>query len=77
MASEPSEGALDHPTLRLGFEGSHVLGTGNDLDRPPTQVGERIEQFGAAIDAVGEDVTQFWELQVCLGLLDVGSEETQ
>src|SRR6516165_9580745 len=62
MASDPSEGALDHPALRLGFERSDVLGTGNDLNRPPTQVGERIEQSWAAIDAVGKDVTQFGEL---------------
>src|SRR6266542_3060256 len=60
-ASEPGEGALDHPALWLGFERSDALGAGHDFDRPFAQVGKRSEQFWATIDPVGEDVAQLGE----------------
>src|SRR5215210_2882510 len=62
IASEPGEGALDHPSLGLGFERAYALRAGNDLDRPFAEFGDRVEQLRAAIDAVCEDVAQFWEL---------------
>jgi len=61
VASEPGEGAFDHPALGLGLEGADTLGSRHDLDRPPAEIGDRIEQLVAAIDAVGEDVPQLGE----------------
>src|SRR5947208_583953 len=40
VASEPSEGAFDHPSSRLWLEGPEGLGSGDDLDRPPAQLGD-------------------------------------
>src|SRR5512133_3228053 len=61
VASEPGEGALDHPTARLRPEARESLSSRNDLDRPLARIGERSEQFRPAIDAVGEDVARLGE----------------
>src|SRR6516164_964634 len=61
VAAEPSKGALDHPAAWLSSEGSDRLGSGNDLNRPFAEVSNSIEQFVAAIDAIGEDVAQLGE----------------
>src|SRR3990170_875282 len=61
IASEPSEGSLDHPTFGLGLECADALGACDDLDRPATGVGKCIQQFLAAVDAIGKDVTQLGE----------------
>src|SRR3989304_76007 len=53
VASEPCEGAFDPPASGFGLEGSDALRPGDDLDRPLAEVGDRVEQFVAAIDAVG------------------------
>src|SRR5262249_1540210 len=58
VASKPSKGALDHPASRLGLECSHGLRSGDDLDRPLAEVGERIEQLRSAIAAVRQDMAQ-------------------
>src|SRR5712692_1648000 len=58
VTAEPGESAFDHPSLRLGFEGADTLRAGDNLDPPPAQVGERIEQLLATVDAIGEDVAQ-------------------
>ena len=41
-ASEPGEGALDHPALGFGLEGAEALGSGDDLDRPRAAVGDGV-----------------------------------
>src|SRR5438046_7217510 len=61
VASEPSEGAFDDPSSRLWLEGPEGLGSGDDLDRPPAQLGDCVQQLWSAIDAIGEDVAQFGE----------------
>src|SRR6266566_8928904 len=61
VASEPSEGAFDDPSSRLWLEGPEGLGAGDDLDRPPAQLGDCVQQLWSAIDAIGEDVAQFGE----------------
>src|SRR5205809_7585368 len=80
VASEPSEGAFDDPSSRLWLEGPEGLGSGDDLDRPPAQLGDCVQQLWSAIDAIGEDVVQFgghssdgpqhWHCTV--SILDVG-----
>src|ERR1700746_277759 len=61
VAPEPSEGALDHPSLRLGFERSYALVAGDDLDRPLAQISKRVEELWPAIDPIGKDVAQLGE----------------
>ena len=61
VSSEPGEGAFDDPSLGLGLEGSDPLGSGDDLDRPPAELGDRLEQLVAPVDPVGEDVPQLGE----------------
>src|SRR4051812_39221812 len=61
VASEPGEGALDHPASRLGLESADALGAGDDLDGPLAAFRDCVEEFVAAIDAVGEDVAQLRE----------------
>ena len=53
--------SLDHPPSGFGLEGSDSLGSGDDLDRPPAQLGDCVQQLWSAIDAIGEDVAQFGE----------------
>src|SRR2546430_4134202 len=50
VASEPSEGAFDDPSSRLWLEGPEGLGSGDDLDRPPAQLGDCVQQLWSAID---------------------------
>src|SRR3954454_847421 len=61
VAPEPGEGALNHPSPRLGFESSDTMSSCDDLDGPFAEIGDRIEQFIASVDAVGEDVPQLGE----------------
>src|SRR5271163_946987 len=56
VAPEPGKGAFDHPAFGLGLEGPDTLGSGDDLDGPLAELGDRAEQFAAAIDPIGEDV---------------------
>src|SRR6202008_2679193 len=58
VSPEPSECPLDHPSPRLGLEGADALAPRDDLDRPPPDLGDRVQQFGAAVDAIGEQVPQ-------------------
>src|SRR5215210_6557506 len=58
VASEPGEGAFDHPAFGLGFERADSFGPGDDLDRPSAKFGDRVAKLVAAVDAVGEDVPQ-------------------
>ena len=61
VASEPGEGALNHPASRLWLEGSDTLGSGDNLDGPFAEVGDRIEQLRSPVDAIGKDVPQLGE----------------
>src|SRR4051795_214963 len=61
IASEPGKRPFDHPASGLRLEGADALGSGDDLDRPRAELSNGIEQFVAAIDAVGEDVPQLRE----------------
>src|SRR5260370_40977299 len=54
VASEPGEGAFDHPTFRLRLESSDLLGSGNDLDRPPAEFGDPGAPLIPAIDTLGQ-----------------------
>src|SRR5258705_4325858 len=58
VAAEPGEGAFDDPAFGLGFEGADLLGTSDDLDRPPAELGDRVAKLVATVDAVGEDMLQ-------------------
>src|SRR5207248_3488850 len=58
VAPDPSEGAFDDPAFGLGLEGPNLLGTSDDLDRPPAELGDRVAKLVATVDAVGEDVLQ-------------------
>src|SRR5947207_7690807 len=58
IASEPGEGAFDDPAFRLRLKGSDLLGTSDDLDRPPAELGDRVAKLVATVDAVGEDMLQ-------------------
>ena len=58
VAAEPRKGTFDHPTFRLGLEGSHTLRPGDDLDGPLAEIGDGIEQLVTAVDAIGKDVPQ-------------------
>ena len=46
---------------RLGLERAEGLRSGDDLNCPPTQVGESIEQFLPAVDTISEHVPQLGE----------------
>src|SRR5437762_10327003 len=57
-AAEPGEGALDHPSPGQQLEAFDTGWALDDFDRPGAAIGERAEQLGTAIDAVGEDMAQ-------------------
>src|SRR5262245_52625261 len=61
VASEPGEGAFDHPAAWLWLEGSDALRARDNLDRPLAQVSERTEQLWSTIDAISKDVAQVRE----------------
>src|SRR3990172_1634719 len=61
VASEPGEGAFDDPAFGLGLERADLLGTGDNLDRPFAEFGNRVAELGAAVDAVGQKVAHPWE----------------
>src|SRR6266536_5910620 len=56
--AEPGEGALNHPSFRLGLEATEALRPGDEFDCPLARIGERVEQLLSAVDPIGEDVTQ-------------------
>src|ERR1043166_135447 len=58
VSPEPREGPLDYPPPRLGLKRAHALAARDNLDRPFADVRDCVEQLGAAVDAVGEEVTQ-------------------
>src|SRR5215467_8204927 len=58
ISPEPSERPLDHPSPFLWLERAHALGTRDNLDRPSPDIGDRVEQLGAAVDAISEQVPQ-------------------
>ena len=59
--AEPCEGALDDPSSRQHFEALGGIGALDDLQGPVTDLVELITQFGTAVCAVGEEMTQPWE----------------
>ena len=63
VASEPGEGALHHPAPRFGPEGPDAVRAGDDFNGPRAEVSERIEQFVAAINPIGEHVPQCREVR--------------
>src|SRR3954452_23376529 len=58
VTSEPGEGAFDDPAFGFGLECPNLLGSGDDLDRPFAEFGDRVAKLVATVDAVGEDVPQ-------------------
>src|SRR5260370_16673449 len=61
IAPEPGKGAFHHPSSRLDLEAFGAAEAFDDLDGPLAELGERIVQLAAAIDAIGEDVAQLAE----------------
>src|ERR671915_407535 len=61
VTAEPGEASLDHPSPRQQLEAFDAVRTLHDLDRPWPKLGEGADELLAAIDAVGEDVTQLGE----------------
>src|SRR5580765_4972195 len=60
-ATEPGEGALDHPSAGeqvKAFDAGRAL---DDLDRPGSAWVDRFAQLRPAVDAVSEDVSQVGE----------------
>src|SRR5579859_6030493 len=80
VAPEPGEGALNDPTLSLCFECPDALRASDNLDDPLAELGNRVEQFGTAIDAISKDVPQlgkgnaegFQQRHCTVIVLDVG-----
>src|SRR3972149_9978534 len=59
-APEPSEGALDHPSLGQHLETCDV-GTCDDLDLPVGDGGERRGDPRASIGGVADDLAEEWK----------------
>src|SRR5260221_13626722 len=57
-ATEPGEGALDHPSSRQELEAFDAGWALDDFDGPRAAIGDRAEQLRTAIDAVGKDMAQ-------------------
>ena len=57
-ASEPGEGALDHPPSGDDFKADRGVGALDDLNGPATDLPGRPAQLGPAIAAIGEDMAQ-------------------
>ena len=58
VAIEPGKGAFDDPAAGEDFETKGVGHALDDLDAPPAEFGECLEEFIAGIGAVGEEVAQ-------------------
>jgi hypothetical protein len=58
VAIEPSESALDHPAPRQDHEAGRAVAAADDLDLPAADPVEGALQLGAAVAAVGKDVTE-------------------
>ena len=84
-ASEPSEGAFDHPAAGKEFKPFGDVGSLDDLDGPFSHLGQGVPQFVAGIAAIGEDVTQPWiertdrgqDIDSTVAILDVGGMDQQ
>ena len=61
VATDPGKGAFDDPALGLGREVPDPLGPGDDLDPPPAELCGGLAQLRAAVNPIGEDVTQLRE----------------
>src|SRR5436190_16881072 len=60
-AAEPGEGALDHPSSRQELEAFDPRRTLDDFDRPGAAIGDCLSQLRAAINAIGENMSQVRE----------------
>src|SRR5271155_1407922 len=60
-ATEPSQAALHHPSPGQELEAFDASRTLDDLDRPRSAIGDSAAQLFAAIDAIGEDMTELGE----------------
>jgi hypothetical protein len=58
VAIEPSEGSFDHPPAGKDLKPGRLARPPDDLDRPPTEIGEGIVKFRAGIGGVGEQMAQ-------------------
>jgi hypothetical protein len=60
-ATEPRQAALHHPPPGQQLEALDAWRALDDFDCPRAAIGDGVEQLFAAIDAVGEDMTQLGE----------------
>ncbi len=58
IATEPGEGALDHPSPGQEVEALRGIETLDDLDRPLAKLLQRLLELRSGIAAVGEDMAQ-------------------
>ena len=58
VAIEPSESTLDNPAPRQDDKAADGIGTLDDLDSPLADFGESGVELGAAVGAVGKDMSQ-------------------
>src|SRR5215471_5430643 len=56
--AKPGKSALNDPAFWFGLEGPDTLRPGDNLNGPSAELGDRVEQFVTAIDAISEDVPQ-------------------
>ena len=79
-AVEPCKRSFNDPTSRLDLEGTGILGSGDDLNGPSAELGERRGQLFPAVGAISENVTQLRKQQTnmlqqrhrSMDILDIG-----
>jgi hypothetical protein len=84
-ASEPAEGALDHPPSREQHEALGGIGSFDDFEAPLADPGQGVAQLVAGIAAIGEDVAQpraqgpdrGQQIDGAVAVLDVGAVDPQ
>ena len=62
-AVEPCKRSFNDPTSWLDLERTGILGSGDDFNGPPAELGERVGQLLPAVGTISENVTQLRKQQ--------------